>query len=285
MAKYRSKFAGEVIDATLTAVMDGRAGIQGVKVNNTETTPDQNNKVNLTIPIVLQATGDSTANVMSQNSVTSALGGKVDVVQGKGLSTEDYTTEEKTKLSGIESQANRTIISQTTGESTTSVMSQNAVTSALNNKVDLIQGKGLSTEDYTTAEKTKLSGIASEANKTVVVQTTGSSTTDVMSQDSVTTQLNTKATTAQYTATLLAANWADVSGNAPFTQTVNVQGILSTDSPFVDVVLSSTTETAINQIDAFSCISKIETSDGSLTATCFLYKPSIDVPIKLKVVR
>ena len=285
MAKYKSKFAGEVIDATLTAVIDGRAGIQGVKVNNTETTPDQNNKVNLTIPIVLQATGDSTANVMSQNSVTSALGGKVDVVQGKGLSTEDYTTEEKTKLSGIESQANRTIISQTTGESTTSVMSQNAVTSALNNKVDLIQGKGLSTEDYTTAEKTKLSGIASEANKTVVVQTTGSSTTDVMSQDSVTTQLNSKATTAQYTATLLAANWADVSGNAPFTQTVNIQGILSTDSPFVDVVLSSTTETAKSQLEAFGCLSKIETADGYITATCLDTKPTIDIPIKMKVIR
>lgn len=285
MAKYRSKFAGEVIDATLTAVIDGRAGIQGVKVNNTETTPDQNNKVNLTIPTVLQTTGDSTANVMSQNSVTSALGGKVDVVQGKGLSTEDYTTEEKTKLSGIESQANRTIISQTTGESTTSVMSQNAVTSALNNKVDLIQGKGLSTEDYTTAEKTKLSGIASEANKTVIVQTTGSSTTDVMSQDSVTTQLNSKATTAQYTATLLAANWADVSGNAPFTQTVNIQGILSTDSPFVDVVLSSTTETAKSQLEAFGCLSKIETAAGSITATCLDTKPTIDIPIKLKVIR
>ena len=285
MAKYKSKFAGEVIDATLTAVIDGRAGIQGVKVNNTETTPDQNNKVDLTIPVVLQTTGDSTTNVMSQNSVTSALGGKVDAVQGKGLSTEDYTTAEKTKLSGIESQANRTIISQTTGESTTSVMSQNAVTSALNNKVDLIQGKGLSTEDYTTAEKTKLSGIASEANKTVVVQTTGSSTTDVMSQDSVTTQLNSKATTAQYTATLLAANWADVSGNAPFTQTVNVQGILSTDSPFVDVVLSSTTETAKSQLEAFGCLSKIETAAGSITATCLDTKPTIDIPIKLKVIR
>ena len=70
MAKYKSKFAGEVIDATLTAVIDGRAGIQGVKVNNTETTPDQNNKVDLTIPVVLQTTGDSTTNVMSQNSVT-----------------------------------------------------------------------------------------------------------------------------------------------------------------------------------------------------------------------
>ena len=217
MAKYRSKFAGEVIDATLTAVIDGRAGIQGVKVNNTETTPDQNNKVNLTIPIVLQTTGDSTANVMSQNSVTSALGGKVDAVQGKGLSTEDYTTEEKTKLSGI----------------------------------------------------------ASEANKTVIVQTTGSSTTDVMSQDSVTTQLNSKATTAQYTATLLAANWADVSGNAPFTQTVNIQGILSTDSPFVDVVLSSSSSTAMSQLESWSCVSKIETAAGSITATCFEELPLI----------
>lgn len=103
-----------------------------------------------------------------------------------------------------------------------------------------------------------------------------------MSQGSVTTQLNTKATTAQYTATLLASLW---SSSAPYTQTLNISGILSTDSPFVDVVLSSTTETAINQIDAFSCISKIETSDGSVTATCFSYKPSINVPIKLKVVR
>lgn len=34
-----------------------------------------------------------------------AEAGKVDVVAGKGLSTEDYTTEEKTKLSGIESGA------------------------------------------------------------------------------------------------------------------------------------------------------------------------------------
>ena len=34
-----------------------------------------------------------------------AEAGKVDVIAGKGLSTEDYTTEEKTKLSGIESGA------------------------------------------------------------------------------------------------------------------------------------------------------------------------------------
>ena len=33
--------------------------------------------------------------------ITTAIGGKVDKVDGKGLSTEDYTTAEKTKLSGI----------------------------------------------------------------------------------------------------------------------------------------------------------------------------------------
>lgn len=60
----------------------------------------------------------------------------------------------------------------------------------LDTKVDKITGKGLSTEDYTTADKTKLAGIESEANKTVVVQTTGSSTTDVMSQNAVSTALN-----------------------------------------------------------------------------------------------
>ena len=43
--------------------------------------------------------------------------------------------------------------------------------SALDNKVDKVTGKQLSTEDYTTAEKTKLSGIEAEANKTVLDST------------------------------------------------------------------------------------------------------------------
>ena len=38
----------------------------------------------------------------------------------------------------------------------------------LNNKVDKVTGKALSTNDYTTAEKNKLAGIASGANKTTV---------------------------------------------------------------------------------------------------------------------
>lgn len=54
--------------------------------------------------------------------------GKVDKVTGKGLSTNDYTTEEKTKLSGIETGANKTVINNTlTSTSTTQAASANMV--------------------------------------------------------------------------------------------------------------------------------------------------------------
>ena len=47
-----------------------------------------------------------------------ALGAKVDVVAGKGLSTEDYTSAEKTKLAGVATgaQVNRTIATQAQAE-------------------------------------------------------------------------------------------------------------------------------------------------------------------------
>ncbi len=152
----------------------------------------------------------------------------------------------------------------------------------LDTKVDKVSGKGLSTEDYTAADKTKLANIESEANKTIVEQTTGTSTSSVMSQDAVTTQLNNKATTNLYTATLPVSGW---SSSAPYTQTVSVSGILSTDTPIADVVLNVVTSTAMTQISAWMCVSKIETANGSITATCFENKPEIDIPIQLKVVR
>lgn len=42
------------------------------------------------------------------------------------------------------------------------------IENALNNKVDKVSGKQLSTNDYTTTEKQKLAGIATQANKTIV---------------------------------------------------------------------------------------------------------------------
>lgn len=70
----------------------------------------------------------------SEARSTAAIALKVDKVDGKQLSTNDYTTAEKQEVAKIA------------------------------NKVDKVEGKQLSTEDYTTAEKTKLSGIADNAN-------------------------------------------------------------------------------------------------------------------------
>ena len=152
----------------------------------------------------------------------------------------------------------------------------------LDTKVDKVSGKGLSTEDYTAADKTKLANIESEANKTIVEQTTGTSTSSVMSQNAVTTQLNTKAITITGNVTLLASRW---SSTAPYTQTLYISWVLSTDNPIVDVVLNGVTSTAMTQISAWMCVSKIETAYGYITATCLENKPEIDIPIQLKVVR
>lgn len=56
------------------------------------------------------------------------------------------------------------------------------IKNTLNNKVDKVSGKQLSTNDYTTAEKNKLAGIATQANKTTVENVlTSTSTTNALS--------------------------------------------------------------------------------------------------------
>ena len=136
---------------------------------------------------------------------------KVDKETGKGLSTNDYTTAEKTKLAGLE---NTTVVDNLTSTSPTSALSANqgktldekikalsdsmsdlgygdmlkatydtnkdgvvdnssaleghpasyfATATDLDEKVDKETGKGLSANDYTTVEKTKLAGIEEKA--------------------------------------------------------------------------------------------------------------------------
>lgn len=79
------------------------------------------------------------------SAVDKKADGKVDKVTGKGLSTNDYTNEEKAKLRGLPESAE--------------------LTTQLGKKVDKVDGKGLSTNDYTNEEKKKLNGIAEGANK------------------------------------------------------------------------------------------------------------------------
>jgi len=71
---------------------------------------------------------------------------------------------------------------------------------------------------------------------------------------------------------------------APYTKTQTVNGLLATDTPIVDVVLSGDFETDEARIEAWAGIYRITTADNAIT----LYateKPAVELPIQIKVVR
>jgi hypothetical protein len=123
-------------------------------------------------------------------------------------------------------------------------MSQSAVTTQLGNKVD----------------SSSLSTVA-----------TSGSYNDLSNKPTIPTVSN-------YTSTLSSSSWTESSGT--YTQTVIIQGILSTDTPIIDV--SNPTQA---MLDSWAYVSKIETSNDSITATCFSNQPTENINIKLMVVR
>ncbi len=84
------------------------------------------------------------------------------------------------------------------------------------------------------------------------------------------------------TATLSAGGW---SAQAPYTQAATVAGMLDTDTPLVDVVLSQVPATAIAQLDAYGLVERIDTGTDTIVVTCYGDKPDIDLTLALKVVR
>ena len=91
------------------------------------------------------------------DGVTNALAGKVDKVNGKGLSTEDYTTTEKNKLAGISTNANKVEASTTNGNIKIDGIETQVYDGS--GKVDKVNGKGLSTNDYDNTDKAKVDKI------------------------------------------------------------------------------------------------------------------------------
>lgn len=128
------------------------------------------------------------SHLSSKTDVSSGLNKKVDKVEGKGLSTEDYTTAEKQKLAALDTTIKQAVdelqvevakkqdsiedleeIREGASKGATALQehqdisnlaTKNEVAVGLDNKVDKIDGKGLSTEDFTTTEKQKLEGLS-----------------------------------------------------------------------------------------------------------------------------
>lgn len=74
------------------------------------------------------------------------------------------TATERTKLSGVAEGANKTTVDSALSSTSTNPLQNKVVSEALDGKVDKVNGKGLSSNDYTTAEKNKLAGVEAGAN-------------------------------------------------------------------------------------------------------------------------
>lgn len=147
--------------------------IESIKVNGTAQTIASDKSVNITVPTkTSQLANDSTFQTSAQvvaaiNTAISKSGHasfqkvdavpKVDAAQENILYLVMNTTTKHydiyAKIKGDGDSYTMELLDDTTVD--------------LSGKVDKVAGKGLSTNDYTTAEKTKLSGIAEGANKYV----------------------------------------------------------------------------------------------------------------------
>lgn len=78
------------------------------------------------------------------------------------------TPEDKEKLDGIDTGATAVTIDSALSSTSTNPVQNKVINSALAGKVNTESGKGLSTNDFTTAEKNKLAGIASGATAVTV---------------------------------------------------------------------------------------------------------------------
>lgn len=93
--------------------------------------------------------------------------------------------------------------------STNTLVGGGSLNTTVAGKVDAVSGKGLSTEDYTSTEKTKLSGIADSATANTILNLSGTLTT----------------------------SWTGSA--APYSQAVTLSGILATDTPILDLICST----------------------------------------------
>jgi uncharacterized protein (TIGR02145 family) len=160
--------------------------------------------------------------------VALSLNTKVDKVAGKDLSSTDYTAAEKTKLAAItgtntgdqDLSALATIASVALKANTSDVNTNLAlkannadVALSLNTKVDKVAGKELSSNDYTTLEKTKLAAIigSNTGDQDLSALATTASVALKANTSDVNTNLALKANNADVTNSLaLKANITDV---------------------------------------------------------------------------
>jgi len=70
------------------------------------------------------------------------------------------------------------------------------------------------------------------------------------------------------------------SGSGPYTQTVAVAGVSAADNPVADADISTA-----EQAESWGYISEITTANDSVTVKCLEYKPTVDLTVRLLILR
>jgi len=87
---------------------------------------------------------------------------------------------------------------------------------------------------------------------------------------------------AVLTAMLMSNSWTGTT--SPYSQSVTVNGITSTDTPIIDIVLTGTYFIDDILVEEWGYIYRAVTGNNSITFYA-TEKPTIDLPIQIKVVR
>lgn len=147
--------------------------IESIKVNGTAQTIDPDKSVNITVPTkTSQLNNDSTfqtsAQVVAAINTAISKSGHASFQKVDAVPKADAAQENILYLVMNTTTKHYDIYAKIKGSSDSYTMELlDDTTVDLSGKVDKVAGKGLSTNDYTTVEKTKLAGIAEGANKYV----------------------------------------------------------------------------------------------------------------------
>lgn len=207
-------------------------------------------------------------------NVQTQLNDKVDKVTGKGLSTNDYTSAEKTKLSGIEAGAQKNTVTGVKGSAETTYRTGNVNITATN--------IGLGNVDNTSDANKPISNATQAALNDKQAKITASGLLKGDGAGGVTTATkgtDYAGTSETVTSTLLAASWTGSS--APYTYTLAVNGVTANSNQELLPALTITSE-------QLTVLQAANIQDGgqavnSVTLTAFGDKPTIDLPIRVIV--
>ena len=290
---------GEIIiynDLRLTKIGDGVTKVGALEFANSK---DAETLTGASLSTILN---HSDVEIPTSKVVLDALDGKVDKVDGKSLSTEDYTTEEKNKLSHIESGANKTTVDSSLSSTSTNPVQNKvintkftSVQSDIDSKVPntrTVNGKALSTNITLSAsdvgalpDTTVIPSIDGLATKTYVDTKQTKITASGILKGNGAGGVSAAVKGTDYagpsigvSVTLRASDW---NANTK-TQTVSVAGVTATANGSLPIAQSTTDE----QFTAWGAAQPRVTAQaaGTLTVKAAGTVPTIDIPVEVLIV-